>query len=84
MTIYVALNAAKLFLSELWKLDQWRMRKMKESEQYSKLLETANVSLMSADEVHMRTIKPKNKKYKNKNGRRSLSPILFATITRKS
>jgi transposase len=40
------------------------MRKMKESEQYSKLLETANVSLMSADEVHMRTIKPKNKKYK--------------------
>jgi transposase len=49
---------------QLWKLDQWRMRKMKESEQYSKLLETANVSLMSADEVHMRTIKPKNKKYK--------------------
>jgi transposase len=49
---------------QLWKLDQWRMQKMKESERYKKLLEVANVSLMSADEVHMRTIKPKNKKYK--------------------
>ncbi len=49
---------------QLWKLDQWRMQKMKESEQYKKLLEVANVKLMSADEVHMRTIKPKNKKYK--------------------
>ena len=49
---------------QLWKLDQWRMKKMKESEQYEKLLDAANVSLMSGDEVHMRTIKPKNKKYK--------------------
>lgn len=49
---------------QLWKLDQWRMRKMKESKQYKKLLKIANVRLMSGDEVHMRTIKPKNKKYK--------------------
>ena len=48
---------------QLWKLDQWRMQKMKESEDYKKLLEVANVSLMSADEVHMRTIQSKNKQY---------------------
>lgn len=49
---------------QLWKLDQWRMQKMKKSEHYKKLLEVANVKLMSADEVHMRTVKPKRKKYK--------------------
>lgn len=49
---------------QLWKLDQWRMQKMKKSDDYRKLLEVANVSLTSADEVHMRTIKPKNKEYK--------------------
>jgi transposase len=40
------------------------MQKMRESEHYKKLTEVANVSLLSADEVHMRTIKPKKKKYK--------------------
>lgn len=52
---------------QLWKLDQWRMLKMRETEKYKKLVEATNVSLMSADEVHMRTIRPEkgrnNKQY---------------------
>jgi transposase len=37
----------------LWDLDQWRLRRMKQD---LKLPETLDVSLMSADEVHFRTI----------------------------
>lgn len=48
---------------QLWKLDQWRMIKMKESRAYLDLIKNADVSLLSADEVHMRTIKPKKEKW---------------------
>ena len=44
----------------LWSLDQWRMRKMKTL--WKPKDQKLNLKLMSADEVHMRTIKPKNKK----------------------
>lgn len=47
---------------QLWKLDQWRMQKMKESKKYLRLLELTEIRLASADEVHMRTIKPKKNK----------------------
>lgn len=47
----------------LWSLDQWRMLKMKTSEQYLDLLSGADVSLMSGDEVHMRTVKPKKERW---------------------
>lgn len=51
---------------QLWKLDQWRMQKMKESAGYKDLLGVANAELMSADEVHMRTLRPKNKTYQKR------------------
>ncbi len=44
---------------QLWKLDQWRMQKMKESQQYRNLTKKADVRLLSADEVYMRKVKPK-------------------------
>jgi transposase len=44
----------------LWQLDQWRMRKMKTLWKPSD--QKLNLKLMSADEVHMRTVKPKEKK----------------------
>lgn len=40
----------------LWRLDQWRMKRMK---QEMTIPEDLPLRLMSADEVHMRTIKPK-------------------------
>ncbi|MGE3682189.1 MAG: hypothetical protein AB7G93_10715 [Bdellovibrionales bacterium] len=40
----------------LWELDQWRMQRMKE---HLEIPPKLDVSLLSADEVHMRTIKPK-------------------------
>lgn len=48
---------------QLWTLDQWRMQKMKEGEEYLELISKADVSLMSGDEVHMRTVKPQKEKW---------------------
>lgn len=47
----------------LWNLDQWRMKNMKESEMYKDLITGADVSLMSADEVHMLTLRPKKQRW---------------------
>lgn len=44
----------------LWELDQWRMQRMKE---HLKMPAKLDVSLLSADEVHMRTVKPKKNKW---------------------
>lgn len=45
----------------LWDLDQWRMEKMKP--QLKPLTDKLTIKLASADEVHMRTIKPKKSKW---------------------
>jgi hypothetical protein len=44
----------------LWGLDQWRMRRMKQD---LKFPEKLSFKLMSADEVHLRTVKPKKEKW---------------------
>lgn len=44
----------------LWRLDQWRMKEMKKR---YKIPEKMKLRLMSADEVHMRTVRPPKRKY---------------------
>lgn len=45
----------------LWRLDQWRMRKMKEMMQIDEITKTLDLSKMSADEVHFRTLEESNR-----------------------
>ena len=48
----------------LWSLDQWRMNKMKEGFDLSDW--NLDLQKLSADEVHMRTVKPKKRKFDKK------------------
>ena len=58
-----AATARLLDLDEktLWRLDQWRMRRMKERLDLNRILEDIDVRKMSADEVHFRTLEEKQR-----------------------
>lgn len=59
----------------LWQLDQWRMRRMKS---HLKTPKDLNLKLMSADEVHMRTVKPKKHKWNKEEWERKFVTNLVA------
>lgn len=47
----------------LWQIDQWRMREMQKHLDINKFTEDLDVSRMSADEVHFKTVEAPNREY---------------------